>query len=95
MVSIMKRWTDEHAAHVAKDFSRSDFAAAWHMFGRDIRAAIVDSLVMTEMRIADSVDSEIALTASDVVTFRALIETALAAGVKRRNAPPIRFEVSP
>lgn len=91
----MKRWTDEHAEMIAKEFSRSDFAISWRMFGADVRRAILDSVIMDQMRIADSVDSAIQFTASEVVEFRNLVERKLADGVKRRSDVPIRFEVQP
>lgn len=89
----MKRYTKEHAQQVAKDFATSTKADAWYLFGSDIRSAIIDSLVVHEFRIADMVDSSVAVTAAEVMEFRALIELALAEGIKRRNAPPRRFRV--
>ena len=89
----MRRWSSEHIEHVARDFSRSSQAEAWHFFGARIRRAILDSVVMDEMRIADSVDSEIALTAGEIIDFRTALEAKLAEGVKRRSAPPLRFRV--
>lgn len=87
----MKRWTEEHAANVAKRFSDSDMADSWDLFGGDIQRSLIDSLVMDEMRIADTVDSEIRMTASEIVAFRALLETALAVGTKRRRPIKIRY----
>lgn len=89
----MKRWGDEHVAAIAKAFVGSDFAQAWSLLGASLRSAVIDSLIINEMRVADSVDSTIALTAGEIVAFRGDLEAALAAGVKRRNAPPICFTV--
>lgn len=89
----MKRWTAEHVAAIARTFSGSDLANAWPLLGAALRSAVIDQLLINEMRIADSVDSEIALTAGEIVAFRRELEAALATGVKRRGAPPIRFAV--
>lgn len=79
----MKRYSPEHVDHVVLNFTRSQMARSWHLFGSDIRRAILDSAVMDEIRIADTVDSTIAPKAAELVAFRQAIEDALAAGVKR------------
>ncbi len=90
----MKRWEDQHAADVARRFASSAHADAWHLFGPMIRRALIDSFVLDELRIADSVDSRISFTATMVVAFRDLVCAKLAVGVKRHpRAPTVRFEV--
>lgn len=78
----MKRWTADHAADVARRFCDSELARAWDLVGPLLRRAAIDSIVLDEMRIADSVDSTIPMTATDVVDFRERVELALALGVR-------------
>jgi len=81
----MKRWTPEHAKEVATRFIDKPLAAAWDLFGHDMRRAILDSCIMDEFRIADTVDSTITITAADIVVFRELVQMELAKGIKRRG----------
>jgi hypothetical protein len=91
----MKRYSTEHVQQVVVGFANSSLADAWDMFGPDIRRIAIDSLVVDAMRAADVADSAIQLTAGEIMRFRALIEAALADGVKRhRSAMRRRFVVS-
>ena len=87
--------SDEHTLHVARDFASSRLAEAWGLFGREIRIAILDSVVMHEMRIADSVGSEIRYTAMDLVAFRNRLQDVLARGAAPAGTrrPPIAFTI--
>ena len=87
----MKRYTEEHARQIAKDFAGCTLADSWYLFGNRIRRAIIDSLVMDALVMADVADSGIRLSATELIEFRTKVETALTDGVKRRNAPPRRF----
>lgn len=81
----MKRWTDDHAARVAQEFAATDLAQAWGLFGAEVRNAVIDSLVMSELRVADSVDSPLQFTAGQICAFRDLLAKTLRDGVKRHN----------
>lgn len=77
----MKRFSTEHVTQTAKRFAASTTAKSWQLFGREIRAALLDVVVMDEMRIAFSVDSEQTFTAEDVCKFRGAVEEFLRSGV--------------
>lgn len=89
----MKRYTIEHVRSVADAFANSLIAQSWYMFGSPVRRALIDSAVMDAMRVADTVDSAIAITPSQLVEFRETLETILAQGIPRRGAPPRCFVV--
>lgn len=79
----MKRYSPEHVNDTAKRFAESAFADMWSLFTREIRRALLDSHVMNELRISDTVDSEIRFTASEIMAFRHAVEVKLAEGVKK------------
>jgi hypothetical protein len=81
----MKRYSPEHVNDTAKRFAASDYARVWSMFGNEIRRAMLDSHIMNELRIADTVDSGIQFTASEIVAFRNAVESKLADGVKAHS----------
>jgi membrane protein CcdC involved in cytochrome C biogenesis len=81
----VKRWTQEHVDQAARAFASSSKADAWFMFGAEMQRAIIDSIVMDAIRMADVAGSMIQLTAGEIVLFRVAVEVALAAGVKKHS----------
>lgn len=81
----MKRWTEDHALAVAQKFCESTRAEIWTLFGAEIRGALIDSLIMDEVRIADSVDSP-PFSAADLLTLREQVVAILADGAKPKHA---------
>ncbi len=82
----MKRYSPEHIKDAARRFANSNYANAWNLVGPEIRRALIDSCVMRELRIADSVDSNIMLTAGLLVAFRDALEATL----ERRKEHPVK-----
>jgi len=81
----VKRYTEEHAKQIAKDFAGTELAGAWDLFGQEIRRAIIDSVVMDTIRVADTVDSTMQLTAAEIMAFRGMVESKLADGARGRR----------
>lgn len=81
----MKRYSPEHVNDTAKRFAVTSYAKMWNLFSGEIRRALVDAHVMDELRIADSADSEISLTATEIVKFRDAVAARLAEGVRAHN----------
>jgi hypothetical protein len=81
----MKCYSQEHVSDTAKRFAESPYADMWSLFRADIRRALIDAHVMNELRIADTVNSEILFTASEVMAFRHAVEAKLAEGVKKHS----------
>jgi hypothetical protein len=69
----MERFSVAHARAVADTFFASDKARAWDMFGRTIKNAIVDAIVMGEIYNADAVRDVVPFTAAEVMKFRATV----------------------
>lgn len=84
-----ERWSEQHAAAVAWQFTESDAAGMWSLFGPTIRRALLDSYIMDHLRIADAVDSRATLTATQIVAFRSLVEAMLATGIRRPSRAAI------
>lgn len=93
----MKRFSDQHVLDIAQRFADSRWASVWMLFGEDIRGAIIDSIIMTEMRIADCADSKLTFTATDVIDLRERVVAALSAGVRPKlsRRPMVRYLVEP
>lgn len=87
----MKRYSSEHVALCVKNFKGSALADAWLLFGPEVRSAIVDSIIMGEIRIADSIDSTVAPTAGELMAFRDAVVAALAEGIKLRGGGVARW----
>lgn len=82
----MKRFSSEHVLDIAQRFTDSRIAESWTLFGSSIRCAILDSVIMDEMRIADSVDSALEFTAADVMKLRGEVEAVLAEGCRPKSS---------
>ena len=83
----MKRFSDEHVEHTANAFARSTYADMWAIFADTLRAALIDSWIMGELRVATSVDvaSRVVITPRDVVRFRDAVASRLALGIRVRG----------
>lgn len=73
----MKRFSPQHVNQVAREFKQSTTARAWFFFGADIQNAIIDSLVLGEIRAAYSADSAKSFTPEEIVVFRDAVKVAL------------------
>lgn len=88
------RWTKKHAAAAARRFAASEAATYWNLFAPPIRACLIDAHLVSELQTADSVDSAITLTASEIMEFRRMLIAELAAGVKAHSrAMTVRFSI--
>jgi hypothetical protein len=79
---------------IAQRFAASPWAESWTLFGTKIRRAILDSVIMDELRIAGSVDSSIEFTARDVIRVRSELEQVLRDGIRAKGSrrPPCAFD---
>lgn len=86
----MKRYSPEHVNDTAKRFVASPYADMWGLFRSDIRRALLDAHIMNELRVADSADSAVLFTASEIMKFRHDVEERLAEGVKAHSRAMMR-----
>jgi len=86
----MKRYSPEHVNDTAKRFVASPYADMWALFRGDLRRALLDAHIMNELRIADSADSAILFTASEIMQFRHDVEKRLAEGIKAHSRAMMR-----
>jgi hypothetical protein len=86
----MKRFSQEHVNQAAREFAASHLARSWHLFGSEIKAAIIDSFVMGQIRWAHVADLTRAFTATEIVEFRDAFAAKLAAGVVPANTRGMR-----
>ncbi len=92
----MSQFTEDHAVDVAQRFAESDRAKMWHLFGRDVRQALLDAAIMDEMRVAASLSGKSPFTAIQVVQLRARVADLLANGIRLktgRNPITVRYSV--
>jgi len=57
----------------------------WSLFTARLRRALLDAHVMDEIRIADSADSSVTFTATQLIEFLCAVEDALASGVRKNH----------
>lgn len=91
----MKRFSIEHVTQTAREFAASHVARAWHMFGGEVRAALIDARVMFEIQMAHVADSEQTFTPSEIIAFRDAVVSELASGVTAAHSrqPKARYVI--
>jgi len=85
----VNRFSKDHARDVAQRFCDSWRAKAWNLFGEEVRDALIDSAILDELRIADSADSAdstLTFSATDVVNFREDVKHELESGVRPKHS---------
>lgn len=87
---MMKHFDVDHVAEVARRFAASAVAESWPMFGEPIRSALLDSVVMTELRIARSYATTM-YSAAEICAFRCALEHRLSEGVRPTKGKEMRF----
>lgn len=90
----MIRFGKDHAARVASEFAASSAARTWFMFGAEIHNAIIDAVVMRELRWSHVADSTQVFTATQIIGFRDAVVACLAAGVVPAHSRGPRFRVT-
>lgn len=68
---------------IAKGFHRSPLSDLWWHVSTNVREALIDSLAMNHVRMADACGAEKPIIPAELVEFRNAIRTALADGVSR------------
>lgn len=87
------RWTAAHVKDAAKRFASSSAAEHWNLFAAPIRCVLIDASVMDEVRAANSANSPVTFTASELMEFRRMLVEELAAGVKVGRSEAVRFAI--
>ncbi len=73
----MNRFSPEHVKQVAKAYTKTEFFKWSNAFSEDMQEAMVDSHIMNQIRIADSVDSTRTFTATEIIQFRDNVRSAI------------------
>lgn len=76
---------------IAREFASSSLAKLWNFVTTDVRGALVDSLVMNHLRMADAADNGTPHTPAEIIEFRDRLVAQLEAGIPRGSAGRLRF----
>lgn len=86
------RMDRQHVANLARTFHTSWRAKLWPLVSDEVRAALIDSMVMASIATAHAVDAQKPITPMQIMAMRCDLAEELHRGARHR--PSYRFDAS-